>query len=114
MQQIDHLYSTGLLEPLIQEMIDNAASRSAVYEVDQLRLEAAMAACPAISAEEAAGGGKETAEEALATNQANLMTVTQNVFDAIISSADQFPSQLRSMCHCLYQVLCKRYARSSF
>ena len=37
-------------------------------------------------------------------NQANLMAVTQNVFDAIISSADQFPSQLRSMCHCLYQV----------
>ena len=102
---------TGLLEPLIQEMIDNASSRSALYEVDHTRLEAAMAACPAISAgkDSEAGGAKETADEALATNQANLMAVTQNVFDAIISSADQFPSQLRSMCHCLYQVLCKRY-----
>ena len=58
------------------------------------------------------GGGQESVEEALATNQANLMAVTQNVFDAIISSGDQFPSQLRSMCHCLYQVLCKRFPAS--
>ena len=58
------------------------------------------------------GGGQESVEEALATNQANLMAVTQNVFDAIISCGDQFPSQLRSMCHCLYQVLCKRFPAS--
>jgi neurofibromin 1 len=30
--------------------------------------------------------------------------MTQTVFDSITSSADRFPSQLRSMCHCLYQV----------
>ena len=88
-------------------MIDNADLRSALYEVDHTRLEAAMAACPAISDGKEVEA-KETADEALATNQANLMAVTQNVFDAIISSADQFPSQLRSICHCLYQVLCKR------
>lgn len=31
------------------------------------------------------------------------------MFDAIVSSADKFPPQLRSMCHCLYQVLSKRF-----
>ena len=39
----------------------------------------------------------------------NLIALTQRVFDAIINSADRFPPQLRSMCHCLYQVLSKRF-----
>ena len=42
-------------------------------------------------------------------NQRNLMRITQTVFDSITSSSDRFPSQLRSMCHCLYQVMCKRF-----
>lgn len=42
-------------------------------------------------------------------NRLNLVALTQKVFDAIINSADRFPPQLRSMCHCLYQVLSKRF-----
>lgn len=86
-------YLQGLLEPLIQDLIDNAEndSKSATFEVDPTRIEQG---------------------EDLELNRHNLMTITQNVFDAIISSADRFPSQLRSMCHCLYQVLCKRFPSS--
>ena len=72
----------GLLEPLIQEMIDNTES-CVSYEVDPARMEA---------------------QEVLEENQQNLAEITQKVFNAIVSSADRFPSQLRSMCHCLYQV----------
>ena len=71
----------GLLEPLIQEMIDNADGFS--FEVDPARMES---------------------HEELVENQENLAAITQKVFNAIVSSADRFPSQLRSMCHCLYQV----------
>jgi neurofibromin 1 len=87
-------YLQGLLEPLIQDLIDNAdsgESAALTFEVDPMRL--------------------ETGED-IEVNRKNLVTITQNVFDAIISSADQFPSQLRSMCHCLYQVLCKRFPSS--
>jgi len=79
----------GLLEPLIQEMIDNADGVS--FEVDPARME-----------------NNEVLEE----NQQNLAQITQRVFNAIVSSADRFPPQLRSMCHCLYQVLCKRFPQS--
>ena len=47
--------------------------------------------------------------EDIAENRQNLIALTQKVFDAIVSSADKFPPQLRSMCHCLYQVLSKRF-----
>ena len=50
--------------------------------------------------------------EVLEDNQQNLAQITQRVFNAIVSSADRFPPQLRSMCHCLYQVLCKRFPQS--
>ena len=62
----------GLLEPLIQEMIDNADGFS--FEVDPARMES---------------------HEELAENQENLAVITQKVFNAIVSSADRFPSQLR-------------------
>jgi hypothetical protein len=32
-------------------------------------------------------------------NRNNLVALTQRVFGAIVSSADKFPPQLRSMCH---------------
>ncbi len=82
-------YLQGLLEPLIQELIDNASSGTGLtdFEVDPTRLEPL---------------------QEIESNRRNLMTITQNVFDAIISSADRFPSQLRSMCHCLYQVMMKK------
>ena len=49
------------------------------------------------------------ADESVEENRQNLMTITQKVFTEIVSSSDRFPSQLRSMCHCLYQVLSKRF-----
>ena len=72
----------GLLEPLIQEMIDN--TEGVCFEVDPARMED---------------------REVLDDNTQNLAQITQRVFDAIVSSSDRFPPQLRSMCHCLYQVL---------
>ena len=90
-------YLQGLLEPLIQDLIDSAEatednSAPVTFEVDPMRL---------------------SAGEDIEANRRNLMNITQNVFDAIMSSSDQFPSQLRSMCHCLYQVLCKRFPVST-
>ncbi|XP_022248395.1 neurofibromin-like, partial [Limulus polyphemus] len=78
-------YLHTLLEPLIQPLIDQPNTS---YEIDPARLEEG-----------------EDVEE----NQRNLISLTQRVFNAIISSADSFPPQLRSMCHCLYQVLNKRF-----
>lgn len=42
--------------------------------------------------------------ESIETNRKNLIALTGKVFDAIVDSAEMFPPQLRSMCHCLYQV----------
>ena len=49
------------------------------------------------------------AKDDINDNRSNLVTLTERVFGAIVSSADKFPTQLRIMCHCLYQVLSKRY-----
>lgn len=48
-------------------------------------------------------------DDDLDINRRNLIALTKKVFDAITNSADRFPPQLRSMCHCLYQVLSKRF-----
>jgi neurofibromin 1 len=47
--------------------------------------------------------------EDIEVNRKNLIALTQKVFDAIVNSSLSFPPQLRSMCHCLYQVLSKRF-----
>lgn len=78
-------YIQNLLEPLIKPLLDEPAIN---FEVDPARIEI-----------------NEDIEE----NRRNLIALTQKVFDSIINSADKFPSQLRSMCHCLYQVLSKRF-----
>ncbi|XP_037071704.1 neurofibromin-like [Pollicipes pollicipes] len=78
-------YLHNMLEPLIKDLMSEPNKR---YEVDPSRLE-----------------GAETVDD----NRSNLMELTQKVFNGIISSADRFPSQLRIMCHCLYQVLSKRF-----
>ena len=83
-------YLQGLLEPLIQELIDNADCPNSSFEVDPSRM-------------------TEAEKKGVEGNRRNLMNMTQTVFDAIISSGDRFPPQLRSMCHCLFQVLCKRF-----
>ncbi|KAK7864725.1 hypothetical protein R5R35_013611 [Gryllus longicercus] len=78
-------YLQSLLEPLIKPLLDETIMS---FEVDPARL--------------------DTTED-IEENRRNLVALTQKVFDAIISSAEKFPPQLRSMCHCLYQVLSKRF-----
>ncbi|KFB53342.1 AGAP003140-PA-like protein [Anopheles sinensis] len=78
-------YLQGLLEPLIRPLLDEPTNS---FEVDPARLESS---------------------EDIEVNRKNLIALTQKVFDAIVNSADRFPPQLRSMCHCLYQVLSKRF-----
>lgn len=70
----------SLLEPLIRPLLDDPNTS---FEVDTARLEP---------------------HEDIEQNRKNLIALTEKVFDSIINSADKFPPQLRSMCHCLYQV----------
>lgn len=42
--------------------------------------------------------------ESLEENQRSLLQMTEKFFHAIINSSSEFPPQLRSVCHCLYQV----------
>lgn len=72
-------YLEGLLRPLILPLLD----KQLTYEVDPSRLDK---------------------PEELEPNRKNLIALTEKVFEAICNSADRFPPQLRSMCHCLYQV----------
>ncbi|CAL4085022.1 unnamed protein product, partial [Meganyctiphanes norvegica] len=78
-------YLHNLLEPLIRPLVEDGGLS---YEVDPARLDPS-----------------EDVDE----NRKNLVSLTTRVFNAIISSAEKFPPQLRSMCHCLYQVLSKRF-----
>ncbi|XP_046596266.1 neurofibromin isoform X2 [Neodiprion lecontei] len=78
-------YLQSLLEPLIKPLLEDPVTH---FEVDSARIDI---------------------NEDIEKNGRNLIALTQRVFDAIVSSADKFPPQLRSMCHCLYQVLSKRF-----
>ncbi|XP_077535309.1 neurofibromin 1 isoform X3 [Haemaphysalis longicornis] len=107
-------YLHSLLEPLVQPLLLQQADGPS-YEVDPARVD-----------------DTEDVEE----NRRALLQLTQRVFNAVICSADRvpvvgrgggegemgccppsperpalcrFPPQLRSMCHCLYQVLNKRF-----
>lgn len=46
-------------------------------------------------------------------NAQNLLKLTKQILDSILSSASDFPPQLNSMCICLRQVLSKKYPNSS-
>lgn len=46
------------------------------------------------------------------TNQTNLLKLTKEILDSILSSASDFPPQLNLMCICLRKVLCKKYSNS--
>ncbi|KPM02360.1 neurofibromin-like protein [Sarcoptes scabiei] len=84
-------YLKNLLEPLIKPLIDSSTTTTAFatsYEVDSTRFDD---------------------NDIVETNRNNLMALTQKIFNAIIQSSDKFPSQLKLMCHCLYQVLNKRF-----
>ena len=80
-------YLKSLLEPLIRPLAD-ASGHVISYEVDPARVDEG-----------------EDMEE----NRQRLISLTQSVFNAIVGSTNSFPPQLRSMCHCLYQVLNKRF-----
>lgn len=43
------------------------------------------------------------------TNQRNLLKLTEQILNSILSSASNFPPQLHLMCTCLRRVLCKKY-----
>lgn len=45
-------------------------------------------------------------------NQKNLLRLTKQILDSILSSSANFPPQLNSMCVCLRQALCKKYPDS--
>lgn len=79
-------YLQNLLEPMIKPLLVESSAQC--FEVDPSRIDR---------------------EENLEINRHNLIALTQKVFDAIVKSVDKFPPQLRSMCHCLYQVLSKRF-----
>ncbi|XP_013143458.1 PREDICTED: neurofibromin isoform X1 [Papilio polytes] len=84
-------YLQSLLEPLISTLLDQADEQPELsFEVDTARLDPS---------------------QDIEVNRSNLIELTKEVFDRIVNSADKFPPQLRSMCHCLYQVLSKRFAQ---
>ncbi|KAM9801137.1 neurofibromin isoform 1-T1 [Neosynchiropus ocellatus] len=76
-------YLQKLLEPLLKGVITSPEHIS--FEVDPARLESG---------------------ENLEDNQRNLKQITERFFHAITGSSSEFPPQLRSVCHCLYQATC--------
>lgn len=82
------IYGAGYLQELLKPLIVPLLDKQINYEVDPSRL---------------------TSKDDLEPNRKNLIALTEKVFDAIVNSAEKFPPQLRSMCHCLYQVLSKRF-----
>lgn len=77
------IYGAGYLQELLKPLIIPLLDKQINYEVDPSRL---------------------TNKDDLEPNRKNLIALTEKVFDAIINSSEKFPPQLRSMCHCLYQV----------
>ncbi|XP_077995279.1 neurofibromin-like isoform X2 [Glandiceps talaboti] len=84
-------YLHALLEPLVKEML-TPERQNINFEVDPTRLEQG---------------------DNIEDNRKNLIILTQKFFNAITSSADKFPPQLRSVCHCLYQVVSQRFPQHS-
>uniref|UniRef100_A0A8I3WLL1 Neurofibromin n=1 Tax=Callithrix jacchus TaxID=9483 RepID=A0A8I3WLL1_CALJA len=78
-------YLQKLLDPLLRIVITSSDWQHVSFEVDPTRLEPS---------------------ESLEENQRNLLQMTEKFFHAIISSSSEFPPQLRSVCHCLYQATC--------
>ncbi|XP_073471103.1 neurofibromin isoform X2 [Aquarana catesbeiana] len=85
-------YLQKLLEPLLRLIITSPEWQHVSFEVDSSRLD-----------------GVESLEE----NQRCLLQMTEKFFHAIISSTHEFPTQLRSVCHCLYQVVSQRFPQNS-
>ncbi|XP_029467778.1 neurofibromin isoform X5 [Rhinatrema bivittatum] len=78
-------YLQKLLEPLLRAIITSPEWQHVSFEVDSTRLD-----------------GMESLDE----NQRWLLQMTEKFFHSIITSSSEFPPQLRSVCHCLYQATC--------
>ncbi|KAM9455573.1 neurofibromin-like isoform 1-T1 [Clarias gariepinus] len=78
-------YLQKLLEPLLRGVITSPELQMISFEVDPTRLDHS---------------------EVLEENQHNLLSMTNRFFLAIINSSSDFPPQLRSVCHCLFQATC--------
>uniref|UniRef100_A0A4W5KLB6 Neurofibromin n=1 Tax=Hucho hucho TaxID=62062 RepID=A0A4W5KLB6_9TELE len=85
-------YLQKLLEPLLRGVITAPEWQLISFEVDPTRLEQS---------------------EILEENQRNLLQITNRFFLAIINSSTEFPPQLRSVCHCLFQVVSQRFPQNS-
>ncbi|XP_041097267.1 neurofibromin isoform X9 [Polyodon spathula] len=85
-------YLQKLLEPLLRAVITTLEWQHVSFEVDPTRLEPT---------------------ESLEENQRDLLQMTEQFFHAILSSSCDFPPQLRSVCHCLYQVVSQRFPQNS-
>uniref|UniRef100_A0A8C3HJW0 Neurofibromin n=1 Tax=Chrysemys picta bellii TaxID=8478 RepID=A0A8C3HJW0_CHRPI len=85
-------YLQKLLEPLLRTVITSSEWQHVSFEVDPTRLEHT---------------------ESLEANQRSLLQMTEKFFHAIINSSSEFPPQLRSVCHCLYQVVSQRFPQNS-
>ncbi|XP_039197194.1 neurofibromin isoform X2 [Crotalus tigris] len=85
-------YLQKLLEPLLRTVITSPEWQLVSFEVDPTRLESS---------------------ESLDSNQRSLLQMTEKFFHAIINSSTEFPPQLRSVCHCLYQVVSQRFPQNS-
>uniref|UniRef100_A0A8D2QGV3 Neurofibromin n=1 Tax=Zonotrichia albicollis TaxID=44394 RepID=A0A8D2QGV3_ZONAL len=85
-------YLQKLLEPLLRTVITSPEWQHVSFEVDPTRLEPT---------------------ESLEENQRSLLQMTDKFFQAIINSSSEFPPQLRSVCHCLYQVVSQRFPQNS-
>ncbi|EDV22626.1 uncharacterized protein TRIADDRAFT_59057 [Trichoplax adhaerens] len=82
------------LVSIIDKVLDYICSSDRVdhsYEVDPTRI-----------------NGEENVE----TNSVNLINLAKNVLNIILSSAHMLPSQLKSACHCLYEVAESRFPQS--
>ncbi|KAM9442689.1 neurofibromin-like isoform 6-T9 [Salvelinus alpinus] len=85
-------YLQKLLDPLLKGVVTTPEWHNISFEVDTTRLEQS---------------------ENLDENQRNLLQITDRFFLAIINSSSEFPPQLRSVCHCLYQVVSQRFPQNS-
>ncbi|GBP88688.1 Neurofibromin [Eumeta japonica] len=101
-------YLQSLLEPLITSLLDQAEEQPELsFEVDPAR-DKRVCEPPELVVIVTHGHSRPRshrleAGQDIEINRSNLVELTQEVFNRIVSSADKFPPQLRSMCHCLYQ-----------
>ncbi|XP_038058629.1 neurofibromin-like isoform X2 [Patiria miniata] len=84
-------YLHAQLEPLITELMSPEREHIS-YEVDPARMKAG---------------------ESLEENRKNVIEAAKKFFSAITQSTSKFPAQLRSVCHCLFQVVMQRFPQNA-